>query len=260
MSTSPRSPARLLVLAKIAAILDAFSLAEPELSLVEIRQSTSLPASTVQRLVGNLVLSGFLDRTSGGYSIGKRLSYWAASAPQSSDVVEAVKPVMMNLRDDTGEAVCLFTSSQTYRVCIAMCETPHLLHTAMRVGRIMPLHVGSAGRVLLAWNQVLMERVIAQGLDPLTNRTITEAEALRENVLQCHRDGYAITVGERESGASGLSAPVFNAQSELEGALTVMGPSLRMSREFCEASVGRLLEAAEAATRLIGGRRPGIRS
>ncbi|CAM3895465.1 helix-turn-helix domain-containing protein [Kibdelosporangium persicum] len=52
----------LLVLGKITEILNAFTLQRPDLTLREIQQSTGLPASTVQRLVTNLVVNGFLDR------------------------------------------------------------------------------------------------------------------------------------------------------------------------------------------------------
>ncbi|WP_237393933.1 IclR family transcriptional regulator domain-containing protein [Pseudarthrobacter sp. ATCC 49987] len=69
--------------------------------------------------------------------------------------------------------------------------------------------------------------------------------------------GFAITVGEREDGASGLSAPVFDAAAALLGAVTISGPTLRMPRETCEAWVEPLLAAAENMTRLIGGRFPG---
>jgi hypothetical protein len=45
----------LLVLSKIRGILDAFSLAQPALTLSELRAATEFPTSTVQRLVANLV-------------------------------------------------------------------------------------------------------------------------------------------------------------------------------------------------------------
>lgn len=249
--------APLLVLQKITDILDAFSLSHPELSMGSIREATGLPTSTVQRLVGNLVAHGFLDRTQNGYKVGTRMSYWSASASQSIDVVEAVKPVLKGLRDELGETACFFQSSMTYRVCTAMAETPHMIRSAMRVGRILPLHAGSAGRVLLAWDEDLAEKALTVDLDAITESTITDAQALREAIDRTRIEGFAITTGERESGASGLSAPVFNAQADLIGALTVMGPAIRMPREVCDRWVERLLEAAEYATRMMGGQWPG---
>lgn len=249
-------PAPLLVLSKISDILDSFSLSRPELTLTEIRQSTSLPTSTVQRLVGNLVAQGFLDRTREGYRVGVKMSYWAAPATHGVEILDTLKPVLNELRDSLGETVGFFQESMGYRVCVAMAETHHMLRRAMRVGRILPLHAGSAGRVLLAWNPELAQRVLATDLDRLTESTITNTEELRRAVRQTRINGYAITTGERESGASGLSAPVFNAQADLVGALTVMGPTLRMPLELCEEWVEDLVAAAERITRMIGGRIP----
>ena len=256
VSTGSSASAPLLVLRKISDILDAFSLRHPELTLTDIREATGLPTSTVQRLVGNLVANGFLDRTGDQYRVGLKMAFWAAPATQDLDRLHILKPVLADLRDRLGETVCFFESSMHYRVCVAMAETRHMLRREMKVGRILPLHAGSAGRVLLAWTEGLMDQMVTESLDQLTDTTITDRRVLEEAVLQTRRDGYAITTGERQSGASGLSAPVFDSQGELVGAVTVMGPTLRMPQDVCKQWIEDLLAAAEQITRMLGGRRP----
>ena len=65
----------------------------------------------------------------------------------------------------------------------------------MYVGKIIPLHAGSASRVLLAWNPELAERILAAPLEPLTDGTVTSPEELRKLIAQAKADGYAITRG-----------------------------------------------------------------
>ena len=250
-------PAPLLVLAKISDILDSFSLARPELTLAEIRDSTRLPTSTVQRLVGNLVGHGFIDRVDDRFRIGVRMAYWAAPATRGMEVLDIIGPLLKTLRDSTGETTCFFKAEQHYRVCVAMAETRHALRREMHLGKILPLHAGSAGRVLLAWDTELMDAVMRDALEPITHSTITSPEDLKIAVKKTRTDGFAITVGEREDGASGLSAPVFDSAAALVGAVTISGPTLRMPRKTCEAWVEPLLATAENMTRLIGGRFPG---
>ena len=252
-----QGPAPLLVLAKISDILDSFSLARPELTLAEIRDSTGLPTSTVQRLVGNLVGHGFIDRADDRYRIGVRMAYWAAPATRGMEVLDIIGPLLKSLRDSTGETTCFFKAEQHYRVCVAMAETRHALRREMHLGKILPLHAGSAGRVLLAWDKELMDAVMRDPLESITDSTITSSEDLEAAVKQTRTDGFAITVGEREDGASGLSAPVFDSAAALVGAVTISGPTLRMPRETCEDWVEPLLATAENMTRLIGGRFPG---
>jgi DNA-binding IclR family transcriptional regulator len=246
----------LLVLGKITEILDAFSLSRPSLTLGEIQQATGLPTSTVQRLVTNLVAQGFLDRSGDQIRIGVKMAYWAAPAIKGVDVLTIVNPVLREIRDATGETACFFREEQDYRVCVALAETRHALRRDMYVGKLLPLHAGSAGRVLLAWNDELAERILSGPLEPITDTTITSPERLRELIAQTRKEGYAITTAEREDGSSGLAAPVFDSAAELVGALAIVGPTIRMRRARCEEWVDLLVSYSEKLTRTLGGRYP----
>ena len=166
----------LLVLGKITEILDAFSLSRPSMTLGEIQQATGLPASTVQRLVSNMVAQGLLDRVGDQIRIGARMAYWAATAVKDLDVLSVVNPVLKEIRDKTGETACFFKVEQNFRVCVAIAETRHALRRDMYVGKVIPLHAGSASRVLLAWNPELAEKILASPLEPLTDGTVTSPE------------------------------------------------------------------------------------
>ncbi len=246
----------LLVLAKITEILDAFSLTHPDMTLGEIQQATGLPTSTVQRLVSNMVAQGLLDRKGDRIRVGVRMSYWAATALKDLDVLAVVNPVLKEIRDKTGETACFFKVEQNFRVCVAVAETRHALRRDMYVGKVIPLHVGSASRILLAWDPGHAERILSAPLEPLTDGTVTSPDELRRLIVQAKADGYAITTGEREDSASGLSAPVFDAAGDILGALTISGPTVRMPHAQCEAWIDLLVGYAEQVTRTIGGRLP----
>ena len=246
----------LLVLGKIADILNAFTLRRPSMTLRELQQATGLPPSTVQRLVTNLVAHGFLDRTEDHFRIGVRMAYWGAAAGKDLDVLAVVNPVLKELRDATGETACFFRAHGEHRVCVAVAETHHALRREMSVGKIAPIAVGSTGRVLLAWNPALAEQVLTGELPQLTESTVTDRAELRRLIKQTAADGYAITVGERVDGASGLAAPVFDSAADLVGAVMIQGPTLRMPYEQCVEWVDVLVEHAERITRALGGRYP----
>ncbi|MBF8189233.1 IclR family transcriptional regulator [Nonomuraea sp. K274] len=246
----------LLVLGKIAEILNSFSLTRPAVTLRELQQATGLPMSTLQRLVANMVAHGFLDRSGDLIRVGVRMAYWAAAAVKDFDVLSVVNPVLKELRDKTGETACFFRAEGVHRVCVAVAETHHALRRDMYVGKIAPITVGSAGRVLLAWNPELAEQVLRGSLPQLTEQTVTDPGELRGLIARTRGEGCAITVGERVDGASGLAAPVFDSAADLVGALMVMGPTLRMPYEQCLAWVDVLVEHAERITRTLGGRYP----
>ncbi|MEV1293657.1 IclR family transcriptional regulator [Pseudonocardia sp. NPDC049635] len=247
----------LLVLGKITAILDAFTLDRPVQSLGEIHQATGLPASTVQRLVSNMVAAGMLDRVGDRVRIGVRMAYWAGAAARGADLLELAGPVLRELRDASGETTALFRAEAGLRVCVAVAETRHALRREMHVGKIAPLHTGSAGRVLLAWDPQLADSVLAGPLETLTDHTVTDPAVLRTLLAQTRRDGFAITAAERDDGASGLSAPVFDHSGAVTAALTISGPRIRLTPQRCAEQVEPLVGAAEQLTRTLGGRPPG---
>jgi DNA-binding IclR family transcriptional regulator len=246
----------LLVLSKISGILDAFSLARPVLSLSELRTATGFPTSTVQRLVSNLVAEGFLDRDGDRYRMGARMAYWAAPASRGIDRLRAVTPGLKELRGITGETACFFVREGPFRVCVAIEETGHAIRREMHVGKIVPLQAGSAGRVLMAWDEDALRDVLEAPLQSFTESTVADPDLLRADVERVRRDGWSYTQGERDEGAAGLSAPVFDSAARLVGAMTISGPTTRVTRAKADSWAEELVRSAETATRLLGGRLP----
>jgi DNA-binding IclR family transcriptional regulator len=254
--TLPRGIKPLLVLAKIREVLEAFTVDRPELTLPEIRRDTGLPASTCQRIVANLVAEGLLDRVADKYRIGLNLAFWAAPSSTGLDLVHLLMPIVRELREETGETACLFRREGDFRVCVAMAETHHAVRREMHVGKIMPLHAGSASRVLLAWDAEAAAGVLGGPLARFTDFTVTDAELLRIALQQTRAQGFASTAEERDAGAASVSAPVFDAQAKLITAIGIAGPTQRLTPQRCHDWTPAVLDAARRATRMLGGRYP----
>ena len=219
----------LLVLNKITEILNAFTLTRPAMTLGEIQQATGLPTSTVQRLVSNMVSQGMLDRVGDHIRIGIRMSYWAATARKDIDVSRRRQSgAQRDPRQDHRDRMLLHRRAELPSLHRGR-RDPAALRREMYVGKVIPLHVGSASRVLLAWNPGWPTSLNAP-LEQLADRTVTSAGELRTLIAHTKSDGYAITAGERDDSASGLSAPVFDSAGDLLGAVTISGPTLRMPR------------------------------
>jgi len=253
----PRGIKPLLVLAKIREVLEAFTVDRPELTLPEIRRATGLPASTCQRIVANLVAEGFLDRVADKYRIGLSLAYWATPSSSGLDLVQLLMPIVRELREETGETACLFRREGGFRVCVAMAETLHAVRREMHVGKIMPLHAGSASRVLLAWDPEAADAALDGPLSRFTDFTITDRELLRIALQQTRAQGFASTAEERDPGAASVSAPVFDPQARLVAAIGIAGPTQRLTPQRCHDWTPAVLDAARRATRMLGGRHPG---
>lgn len=245
----------LLVLRKVRRVLDAFTGTSPELTLAGIRLATGYPPSTCTRLVHNLVREGLLVRTGDTYRIGVTVLRWSAAAVRGLDLVPAVTPLLEKLRDETGESAALFIRQGRIRTCVAVVPTRHPIIWQLHVGLSTPLHAGSGGRALLAFDEGAVADLLAAPLEAFTPHTITDREALRRILTDTRRTGVAISDQEWDHDVAGVSAPVFG-PAGVVAALGVAGPSQRFGPEQVPGYASAVLATARAASGLMGGQFP----
>lgn len=197
-------------------------------SLTEVVESTGIPRPTAHRLLAALEAHHLVARDNGRYRLGLRLLGWGEKAAAGTKLVDVARPVLEELRDETGESVQLYVREGDRRVCVAAVERAGGgLRDMVPVGAVLTLDQGSGGKVLLAWSK---------------DRDAVEFEEMRQL-------GWAESVAERESGVASVSAPVFGPGGELRAAVCVSGPVSRLGEEPGE----RLAERVVAAARRISG-------
>lgn len=220
-------PKPVLVLRKAVQVLDAFTPATPTLTAREVQRRTGLPATTCLRLLQTLVGEGFLDRRGDRYRTGLATLRWSRTALAALDVVAAAQPVLDGLRDDTGESAYLYMRDGFQHVCVAVSGTAHAVIHILRIGQVLPLHAGSAGRVFLAFDPAVGDVVDRHDLPVFTSHTLVDREALQRAVEETRRVGYAVAFEERTIGAASLSAPVRDHTGALLAVIGVAAPSQR---------------------------------
>ncbi|CAN5539256.1 IclR family transcriptional regulator [soil metagenome] len=197
-------------------------------SLTEVVESPGIPRPTAHRLLAALEAHHLVARDNGRYRLGLRLLGWGEKAAAGTKLVDVARPVLEELRDETGESVQLYVREGDRRVCVAAVERAGGgLRDMVPVGAVLTLDQGSGGKVLLAWSK---------------DRDAVEFEEMRQL-------GWAESVAERESGVASVSAPVFGPGGELRAAVCVSGPVSRLGEEPGE----RLAERVVAAARRISG-------
>ena len=193
------------VLDKAISVLDVVE--RGPLTLGGLVEATGLSRATAHRLAVALEVHGLLGRdASGRFTLGPRLT--------SVDLPALARPALEALRDTTGESVQLYVRRGDRRLCVASLESPHGLRTIVPIGMALPLHVGSAGKVL---------------------RDDPDMEA-----------GWAESVEERERGVASVSAPVRDARGAIVAAVSVSGPIERTTRAPGRRYASAVLHAAAA--------------
>ncbi|WP_433701239.1 IclR family transcriptional regulator [Nocardiopsis sp. CA-288880] len=237
---SVRSVARALDL------LDLFDETHQAHTVRELTERTGLAKTTVLRLVGTLEQRGLLwTRPDGRVGVGPGLLRWARLAHAVWRVPEAVRAVMRELVADTAETVNLYVRADAVRVCVAQEEGPQRLRHVVNTGDEMVLWGGSASKVLLigAPESLLLRVSAASPHGP------GHLNRLKEEVERAARLGYAVSHGERETGASGVAAPVYGPDGAVPvAALAVGGPTARFTDAAVESFTSAVVGAAGRIT------------
>lgn len=223
------------VLDKSVAVLAALAERGP-LSLAGLVEATGLSRATTHRLAAALEVHRLVGRDGAGrYRLGLRLLGWAGAVSTELGLVEAARPVLESLRDETGESAQLFVRDGDSRLCVAASERPSGLRDTVPVGAVLPIDRGSGGKVLLAFG----DAGDVPGFDP------SELETIR-------RRGWAVSVAEREEGVCSVSAPVLDGGGQLHAALGVSGPINRLGRQPGRRLAGPVVAAARELERRAG--------
>ena len=200
-------------------------------SLAQLVAATGLARPTAHRIAVALERHRLVTRDSQGrFVLGPRLAELATAAGEDR-LLAVAQPILIQLRDLTGESAQLYRRQGDSRICVAAAERATGLRDTVPVGAALPMTAGSAAQVLLAWDEP--DRV---------NRGLRGARFTAASLAPVRRGGWAASVAEREAGVASVSAPVRGQGGKIIAAVSVSGPIERLTR-----SPGRLHAAAVVA-------------
>ena len=164
-------------------------------------------ASTAWRLLATLQDHGLVARRRGGYVVGYSAVRIAAAADDHV-LASIARPLLERLAEETQEAVSLSVPRHGTIVAIDHVAGPRVV-SAGWIGDHLPLHCTSNGKLLLAsWPPDELKAFLAEPLTALTPHTITDPDALRDDLALIRRRGYGVEVEEFEIGLHAVSAAV----------------------------------------------------
>ncbi|MGM0782610.1 MAG: IclR family transcriptional regulator [Pseudomonadota bacterium] len=230
------------------------------LALSELAEAVDLAPSTTHRLLQALHGQGFVtqDAELGVWKIDVKTFRIGNSFLEARDFVATSRPFLRRLTAQTGETANLGIRDGGTAVFLAQSESPQMMRMITRLGSRAPLHASGVGKALMAWlPDDEFEHILAeQGLARVTANTLHTPEALRADLAEIRRLGYACDREEHAIGLHCVAACLHDEHSTPLAAISVSGPMARIP-ETRLAELGELVRdtAAEITARL-GGRVP----
>lgn len=202
--------------------------------LAEISEEAVLSKTTAYRILATLRHKGMVlqDETDGTYRLGPACFHVMSSvvSGHAGFPFDAGRDLEA-LRDRTQETVTVHVRAGLSRICIQELPSPQTIRYTAGLGASAGIHVGSAGKVLLAYMDRAEREALLSSLElrPMTATTVTDVGELRRQLDEVAERGTAFSTGERVAGAVGVSAPVFDGSGAVIAALSVLGPQARIA-------------------------------
>jgi IclR family acetate operon transcriptional repressor len=218
--------------------------------------------ATVYRILVTLEGRGLVefDADEQVWHIGARAFVIGARFLRRSSLVDRARPILRKLMEQTGETANLGTERNGFVLFLGQVETHASIRAFFPPGTLSPLHASGIGKALLAYmDDDRLARLIAGTgrsapvLESFTEHTITEADALRADLAETRRRGYAIDGEEKNLGMRCIAAPVFDMTQEAVAGISVSGPTSRVGKDQMAFLSNAVMQAASELSQSIGG-------
>lgn len=237
-------------------ILEYLTQREEPLTFTEIADSLGFPRSSLHGLLHTLVQSGWmhLDEGSRRYTLGLRTLEAGNAYTRALGLPERARPHMERIRDEIDETVQLSILDGRHNVYIAKVEGRQALRLASEVGRRLPAHATGLGKALLSElpARELEELIHGVRLEGFTPHTITAKSALRAELAEIRRRGYATDNEEYSIGVRCLAMVVRDHTGRADVAMSVSAPTIRFSDQRRERTLQLLRVATGRLSTALG--------
>jgi len=213
-------------------------------TLVGLMEETRLPKTTAARLLRALERNGLAQRRpGGGFRPGPVLVDYARRDSAVGDLATLALPFLERLEGITGETANVGIPTPAGVARLAQVDSRHPLGAGNWLGRRIPAHASSMGKLFMAFGAAQPPFGRLARLGP---NTITSVSDLLAELEQVRRDGYATTWEELEAGLCSTAAAVRGARGTVIAAISLSAPTVRTSRDRLGVLTDHVVKTARA--------------
>ncbi|MGN6819836.1 MAG: SMP-30/gluconolactonase/LRE family protein [Sphingomonas sp.] len=240
-------------LSKVFTLLNLIADAPTPVRFNDLLHYSGLPKGSLHRMLQVLLDYRLvrLDDTTQTYRLGFRLFEMAHKVWSEFDIRAAAQSEIARLHGQIGETVRLGILDGDQVLLIEQLDQVVPMRLGQGVGARLTARASAIGKALLAYcPPAAIEALLgSQTMDPLTPNTILDPAEFQRELDLVKARGYAIAVEEQHLGVSAVAAPIVNHRGEALAAISIVGPSFRLTPDRLHA-LGR--DVIEAARRISG--------
>jgi DNA-binding IclR family transcriptional regulator len=193
--------------------------------VTELSSSIGLPKSTIHRHLKTLEKHRYVLNVEGEYKLSFKFLMLGGAVHHSNRLCSTAIEFVHELADRSNKLATFAIKEYNQGIFTYRFNDKYDIKAAY-TGRKFYLHQNAAGKAMLATlSDEEIEQIIAtQGLPAETENTITDSDALFEELETIRKRGFAVSVGERMRGAQSISTTVYDDSNDDIGALSLTTP------------------------------------
>lgn len=238
-------------------LLEQFHDDVDELGVTELSKRLKLHKNNVFRLLATLESRGYIEQNKAteNYRLGLKALELGQTFIKQMGLLRQAKPILERIVEECNETCYVAIYKENHIVYLDVVETNLTVRVVSRVGSRLPAYCTAAGKVHMAFmtEEELEELLADMKFIQHTPTTITDPAALKNELDKIRESGYAIDNEELDPGVRCISAPIRDYTRRIVGAISVSGPSMRISDERLETElIPKVLEAADDLSTRLG--------
>lgn len=235
-------------------VLAALAQSESSRGVSELARELALTKSNVHRTLQTLCAAGYVrkNEVSGEYECTMKLPKLAAAILGRVDMKRIAEPYLQALAQATQETVHLSVLEDTEVFYVHKIDSPQPVRAYSEISGRAPAYCVATGKALLAFQDDSYIERFGERLEAHTPKTLPTRAALRQELEQVRRQGYAINRGEWRETVCGLAAPIFDASRRPLAAVGISGPIERLRAPQMKVFTPEVLRAAREISDALG--------
>lgn len=236
-------------------VIRAFSDTHTGMTSAAVSKRTGLSRAVARRCLYTLSEMGYVRQSEDGYYLEPKVLSLSQIYFTSSPLPTLAQDYLDRIKNEIDETCSLAILDGEDIVYIARAVARRLLSVSLSIGSRLPAYCTSLGRILLAFlpPENLDTYLNSVKIEPLTQRTLNTAEALRAELESVRLNQYALVDQELEIGLTTLAVPVQNHRGKVVAAMNVGVQSNRVSVSDLKSRILPVLRKAskELSSQLI---------
>jgi len=198
--------------------------------LTTIADEVGLPNSTVHSHLTTLMEGGYVVKDGDTYRLGLRFLELGEFTRSLRKIHRVTEPELAELAADTGEVAALVVEEGGFGVVLDSTRGEEAVPADIDPGTRFHLHTSALGKVILAHlpEDEVAAIVDQHGLGAYTDETITDRDALREELRETRERNVAYDTEERVSRSKSVAESIKNESGQIVGSVGVSGPVGRL--------------------------------